>query len=144
MTPEEARRIVAASGLKKKVEEKKEYISTPDIVSSLKLKSSTVREKLKRMGFTPKYVVSPRGKFVAYWEKDAYILLKEYCDNLRLPLPQDVDLLTTKEALAILKCSQPTLCRHIQSIRRFVDGRVICYYDKNEVLNLAKLWLKSK
>lgn len=56
--------------------------------------------------------------------------------ELRSELPEGVEWITTKEALSILKCSHGNLHRLTNPIHRFVNGRVICYYDRKEILCL--------
>lgn len=146
MTPEEARRIVAACGLPVAEPETVDVtgrVSTSEIAHALGIGCSSVIAFLKKHKFRPIKMVNTYAEPLM-WTKKAFKFIKDHHKSLREQLPDGVEWITAKEALSILKCSQPTLCRHVQSIRRFVDGKVICYYDKNEVLNLAKLWLKLK
>ena len=143
MTPEQARRIVAASGLRAHVpEQPKNTISTSEIARALGIRNSSVIGDLRKHSFKPiklKKVGSP-----LLWTREAFEYIKARHNKITLPLPDGVDWITTKEAMAITDRSQPWLCKHAHSVRRLVNGRPICYYDKKEIINLAKSWLKLK
>lgn len=148
MTPEEARRIVVASKLICiKSEDKKpdatNRVSTSEIAHTLGINNRNVVGFLKKHKFQPIKMVNTYTEPLM-WTKKAFEFIKAHHKSIREQLPDGIEWITAKEALSILKCSRSTLCRCTQSIHRFVDGRIICYYDKNEILNLAKLWLKSK
>ena len=91
MTPEEARRIVAASGLIVKQEKPK-------------------KKPKKKLGYFP--------------------------EEIHSELPKGVEWVTIDEALALCKRSKSTITRSVDAIHRFVNGRVICYYKKKDILCL--------
>lgn len=144
MTPEQARRIVAASGLRAHVpEQPKNMISTSEIARALGIRNSSVIGYLMKHSFKPiklKKIGSP-----LLWTREAFEFMKARHNKLTESLPAGTDWITAKEAMVITDRSQPWLCKHARSVRRLVNGRTICYYDKKEIQNLAKnLCLKSK
>lgn len=143
MTPEQARRIVAASGLRAHVpEQPKNMISTSEIARALGIRNSSVIGYLMKHSFKPtklKKIGSP-----LLWTREAFEFIKARHNKLTESLPAGTDWITTKEAMVITDRLQPWLCKHARSVRRLVNGRTICYYDRKEILNLAKSWLKLK
>ena len=144
MTPEQARRIVAASGLRVHVpKQPKDRISTSEIARALGIRNSSVIGYLMKHSFKPiklKKIGSP-----LLWTREAFEFIKARHNKLTESLPAGTDWITPKEAMVITDRSQPWLCKHARSVRRLVNGRTICYYDKKEIQNLAKnLCLKSK
>lgn len=138
MTPEEARRILSACGLPVAEPETVDVtgrVSTSEIAHALGITRDSVVDFLRKHKFRPIKMVNTYAEPLM-WTKKAFKFIKAHHESLREQLPDDVEWITAKEALSILKCSQATLCRRTHSIRRFVDGRVICYYDKQEILKL--------
>ena len=155
MNPEQARRLIANCKSKQLISfspqpkpkrkpkrKNKKYnftkhgtlCSTAFIANELGVHRNSVNEKLTRKGFRPIKLISPDGKLSNYWRAEAFTILKY--NDLKSDLPPQVDWITAKEAMEILNCNRSWLFRHADSVRRFVDGRTICYYDKTQILKL--------
>ena len=148
MTPEEARRIVSACGLlvaepKKDITPKKECtgrVSTSEIVHALGIKHNSVIAFLKKHKFRPIKMLNTYSQPLM-WTKKAFEFIKSHHKSLTEKLPDGVEWITAKEALEILGKSRTWLFNNATSVRRLVNGRLLSYYDKQEI---QKLWQKSK
>ena len=155
MNPEQARRLIANCKSKqlisfspqpqpepKRKRKNKRYnvkqhgilYTTAYIAYELGILPASVNEILTRKGFKSIKLISPDGRLSNYWRPE--VILNFKTNELRSTLPNQVDWITAKEAMQILKCSRTWLYRHANSVHRFVNGRTICYYDKTQILKL--------
>ena len=155
MTPEQARRLIANCKSKQlvsfspqtkpkrkpkrknqryNVKKHCDLFSTAYIADDLGVHPTSINQILTRKGFCAIKLISPDGNLSNYWRKEAFYILKY--NDLKADLPPQVDWITAKEAMEILNCNRSWLFRHADSVRRFVDGRTICYYDKTQILKL--------
>lgn len=141
MTPEEARRITAACGLRLPVvEPKKEVdvtgmVSTSEIAHALGIRPVSIIAFLKKHNFRPIKMVNTYAEPLM-WTKKAFKFIKAHHKSLREKLPDGIEWITAKEAMEILGKSRTWLFNNTTSLRRMVNNRLMSYFDKQEILKL--------